>query len=530
MKLNSDQQSGKEKIIDFLDGPNKFFLLEGVAGTGKTTLITNIFEDHKYVKLQIAFSATTNKAVSVLKSLSTMNRETVHFITIQKLLKIRRNVNEDGKELYTFMEDLTSANDFRKRSIRTFNIIIIDEVSMINTDLLNNIEAISSKIKAKFILLGDRNQLPPINEKISRVFSKNYKNNYHTLTIIERFKNDIVKYSNSVISNNKLKKSELNKAEIEFTKDYNKWILKYLENIDNSIILSYTNYNRSKINRDIRKKLFPRETRRFSKNDRIIFNSFYKTEHTSYHSSQINTIFDIREATHTFVPLPMEYLINLKIPLKKLLVKTKPKEGDNLCPICLDNDIDEMEQTFCGHVFCSSCIKTWLKQNNCCPLCRCNISKDNIEIKNFPEVSTKIMELKEILSNVTIKIWNIEVLEGSGEDNIIVISDESLEEFKKLKETIEAKLLDIKQIISKKSDKFNNLLLIRLWEFYYENYIDSIADIDYGYCITVHKSQGSTYSNIFIDIQDIIKNNKNDVNECVYTAITRASNSLSILK
>ena len=84
MKLNSDQQSGKEKIIDFLDGPNKFFLLEGVAGTGKTTLITNIFEDHKYVKLQIAFSATTNKAVSVLKSLSTMNRESVHFITIQK--------------------------------------------------------------------------------------------------------------------------------------------------------------------------------------------------------------------------------------------------------------------------------------------------------------------------------------------------------------------------------------------------------------------------------------------------------------
>ena len=156
----------------------------------------------------------------------------------------------------------------------------------------------------------------------------------------------------------------------------------------------------------------------------------------------------------------------------------------------------------------------------------------NIDLFKFHPIglNMEIMELKEILSNVTIKIWNIEVLEGSGEDNIIVISDESLEEFKKLKETIEAKLLDIKQIISKKSDKFNNLLLIRLWEFYYENYIDSIADIDYGYCITVHKSQGSTYSNIFIDIQDIIKNNKNDVNECVYTAITRASNSLSILK
>ena len=529
MKLNSDQLSGKEQIIDFLDGPNKFFLLEGVAGTGKTTLITNIFEDPLYEKQQIAFAATTNKAVSVLKSLATIKRENVHFITIQKLLKIKRNVNEDGKELYTFMEDLSSNTYYNGKSIRSFNIIIIDEVSMINKELLHNIEIISTRIKGKFILLGDRNQLPPINEKISKVFSKNYKHNYHKLTIIERFKNDIVKYSNSIISNTKLKKSELNNEEISFTKDYNKWILKYLENIDNSIILSYTNYNRAKINRDIRKILFPRETKRFSKNDKIIFNNYYKTEHTSYHSSQINTIFEITEDIHAFSNLPIENLINLKIPLRKLLVKTKPKEGDNLCPICLD-DVDEMDQTFCGHIFCSSCIKTWLTKNNCCPLCRCNITKDNIEIKNFPEVSKKIMELKEILTNVTIKIWNIEVLEGSGEDKIIVISDESLNEFKKLKENIESKLLDIKQLISKKSDKFNNILLIRLWEFYYENYIDSIADIDYGYCITVHKSQGSTYKNVFIGIQDIIKNNKNDVTECVYTAITRASTTLSILK
>ena len=30
--------------------------------------------------------------------------------------------------------------------------------------------------------------------------------------------------------------------------------------------------------------------------------------------------------------------------------------------------------------------------------------------------------------------------------------------------------------------------------------IDKFADISYGYCITTHKSQGSTFSNIYVDI------------------------------
>ena len=90
-------------------------------------------------------------------------------------------------------------------------------------------------------------------------------------------------------------------------------------------------------------------------------------------------------------------------------------------------------------------------------------------------------------------------------------------------------ITEIKKLISHKN-KYNNIILKRLWEFFYSNYIDVLADIDYGYCITVHKSQGSTYKKVYVNIMDIIKNNTTDTKSCVYTAVTRASDSLIVLK
>ena len=69
------------------------------------------------------------------------------------------------------------------------------------------------------------------------------------------------------------------------------------------------------------------------------------------------------------------------------------------------------------------------------------------------------------------------------------------------------------------------------WDLFYNKLIDKFADIDYGYCITTHKSQASTFKNIYVDMNNIIKCNSN-INEsyrCLYTAITRSSNRVNIL-
>ena len=58
------------------------------------------------------------------------------------------------------------------------------------------------------------------------------------------------------------------------------------------------------------------------------------------------------------------------------------------------------------------------------------------------------------------------------------------------------------------------------------------AKIDYGYAITSHKSQGSTYDTVIVDENDINSVNKTsngNKSESIYTALTRAKNvSISI--
>ena len=70
----------------------------------------------------------------------------------------------------------------------------------------------------------------------------------------------------------------------------------------------------------------------------------------------------------------------------------------------------------------------------------------------------------------------------------------------------------------------------RIWKDWQENVIDRFAQLNYGYCITVNKSQGSTFKNVFIDIMDIFKNfNQIERLKCLYTAITRSSHLLELL-
>ena len=74
-------------------------------------------------------------------------------------------------------------------------------------------------------------------------------------------------------------------------------------------------------------------------------------------------------------------------------------------------------------------------------------------------------------------------------------------------------------------------LIESIWICFYESLIDIFADISYGYCITTHKSQGSTFSNVYVDMNNIILKNQNheESYRCLYTAITRTSEKLNIL-
>ena len=59
---------------------------------------------------------------------------------------------------------------------------------------------------------------------------------------------------------------------------------------------------------------------------------------------------------------------------------------------------------------------------------------------------------------------------------------------------------------------------------------DQVADWKYGYAITIHKSQGSTYEEVFLDKTDVDGRRKPLYWRLAYTAITRPSDKLTIVQ
>lgn len=60
---------------------------------------------------------------------------------------------------------------------------------------------------------------------------------------------------------------------------------------------------------------------------------------------------------------------------------------------------------------------------------------------------------------------------------------------------------------------------------------DLFSDIKYCYCITVHRSQGSTYQTVLVDVDNILRNNrKQERNQLLYVAFSRPSETLITCK
>lgn len=73
--------------------------------------------------------------------------------------------------------------------------------------------------------------------------------------------------------------------------------------------------------------------------------------------------------------------------------------------------------------------------------------------------------------------------------------------------------------------KITRKQVAELWDLYYTIKNTLHAPITYSYALTIHKSQGSTFSKVFIDFENICNSNTNkeDLYKSFYTAVTRAS-------
>jgi ATP-dependent exoDNAse (exonuclease V) alpha subunit len=174
--FNEEQTAGLVKIQEWLykrDGVN-CMTLSGFAGTGKSTIIKKILDKYK---LGVVVTAPTHKAKKVISNTTDKEGKTLH-----GLLGLRPDV-----ELSDFNPNEPQFSPIAAPRINDYNLVIVDEASMINKDLFKLILEQIKDTRTKVLFMGDSAQLPPVGEDISQVFLDNTID-IHQLTKIERQK------------------------------------------------------------------------------------------------------------------------------------------------------------------------------------------------------------------------------------------------------------------------------------------------------------------------------------------------------
>lgn len=162
---------------------DRFFLLEGEPGTGKTFCVGHLLEDFKG---RIIFTAPYNKAVKVLRKSLTTDRYKPECRTLYSLLGLRLEANGGVRELAVPDDPL---------DLSQYRLIVIDEGSTVNSQVWDYVLATVEKYELRVLVMGDRAQLPPVGETESRVFGIENK---ALLTKVERHGGDILQLARAV--------------------------------------------------------------------------------------------------------------------------------------------------------------------------------------------------------------------------------------------------------------------------------------------------------------------------------------------
>lgn len=160
--LTQDQENLVKNLSNFIFHREdcNIFILDGYAGTGKTTIISALIKTLPYYNIRTELLAPTGRAAKVLSNRSLQQAYTIH-----------------KKIYYTQTDDYSNISLKLKENKNHHTLYIIDEASMIGEgdNLLSDLFSyVKSGVKNKVILLGDKAQLPPIGNNESFALNPDY--------------------------------------------------------------------------------------------------------------------------------------------------------------------------------------------------------------------------------------------------------------------------------------------------------------------------------------------------------------------
>lgn len=452
---NKEQQSAIVNAVSFLKtntDPTQYYVIEGKAGTGKTTIAKEILKEFEDEQIYVA--AVSHKAKGVIKSSFGDDTRGKKFFSIAGLLGMK-GINDNDTQTTKFQVGLKVPLLDNPPAL-----LVIDEASMITEDVLKKIIDINSSLSRPFqmLFLGDIGQIQPIRDEQSE-FYRTHKdllnkksdifNSKHKSKLITRVRqgeaNPILPYADYFWENSQKENPELNptqhivrnnqitdKGSLLFSNSESEVLNSVIKAVKNAVEKGLTNHvkivtyhvnEKTELNQKIHEALFGKDSD-YSKGDMLILNSSY----------------DLPDVNAT-----MEN--SSEIQIKSIQ----------------DEDTDE----FGVHTL-------YLETNGTAYTRTGNEQKDCVI---------------QVVSRNDIGLYN-----------------------QKLQE-----------LASYAKRQTNRALKKQAWNDFWE-YKGRYADVDFGYAITAHKSQGSTYDIVVVDEKDIMgttTTSNQEKSELIYTALTR---------
>lgn len=460
---NKEQQSAIVNAVSFLKSntdPTQYYVIEGKAGTGKTTIAKEILKEFEDEQIYVA--AVSHKAKGVIKSSFGDDTRGKKFFSIAGLLGMK-GINDNDTQTTKFQVGLKVPLLDNPPAL-----LVIDEASMITEDVLKKIIDINSSLSSdinsslsrpfQMLFLGDIGQIQPIRDEQSEFYRTNKDllnkksdifNSKHKSKLITRVRqgeaNPILPYADYFWENSQKENPELNptqhivrnnqitdKGSLLFSNSEGEVLNSVIKAVKNAVEKGLTNHvkivtyhvnEKTELNQKIHEALFGKDSD-YSKGDMLILNSPY----------------DLPDVNAT-----MEN--SSEIQIKSIQ----------------DEDTDE----FGVHTL-------YLETNGTAYTRTGNEQKDCVI---------------QVVSRNDIGLYNHK----------------------------------LQELASYAKRQTNRALKKQAWSDFWE-YKGRYADVDFGYAITAHKSQGSTYDIVVVDEKDIMgttATSNQEKSELIYTALTR---------
>ncbi len=181
----SCQSAFLRDVASFLTGDDgDILVVNGYAGTGKTTAIAAVIDALSELKIKCTLMAPTGRSAKVLSLYAGKPAKTIH-----KVIYKQKTVGEDGFGQFSLIPNKSRDTLF-----------VVDEVSLIGTDaapqkstalfgtgnlLEDLVRYVRSGAGCKLILIGDSAQLPPVGLDASPALSRSYMDGFGGVSYCE---------------------------------------------------------------------------------------------------------------------------------------------------------------------------------------------------------------------------------------------------------------------------------------------------------------------------------------------------------